>query len=155
MIAPRASSTDSFRSRFVGMWRLLASEFRRQDGSVLHPFGADAVGLLQYAPEGIMSVQIMRADRGAFRRNDQFAGEPEEIRRAFEGYIAYFGRYDVDVAREIVLHHIEGSWFPNWVGQIHQRFARFEENRLTLTTPPFMGGREVLVGALVWERMAG
>lgn len=141
------------RSHFVGRWRLLASEFRRTDGSVLHPFGTDAIGLLQYTPDGMISVQIMRAERPTFRRNDQFAGEPEEIRAAFEGYIAYFGRYDVDAERASVLHRIEGSWFPNWVGQTHQRYAHFQGNRLTLTTPPFMGGREVLVGALVWERM--
>lgn len=143
------------RSDFIGQWRLLSSEFRRRDGSVYYPFGRDATGLLQYTPDGLMSVQIMRAGRPQFARGDQFDGDAEEIRAAFEGYIAYFGRYDVDAERRSVLHHIVGSWYPNWVGQTHQRYAEFEESRLTLTTPPFRGGGEPLVGALVWERMGG
>jgi len=47
----------------VGAWRLVSSEFRLSSGEVIHPYGTDAVGLLIYSVDGLMSAQIMRSGR--------------------------------------------------------------------------------------------
>jgi hypothetical protein len=47
----------------VGAWRLVSSEFRLSSGEVIHPYGTDAVGLLIYSVDGLMSAQIMRNGR--------------------------------------------------------------------------------------------
>jgi hypothetical protein len=49
--------------------------------------------------------------------------------------MAYCGRYEVH--GDHVVHHIEQSLFPNWVGTSQKRFIELEGDRLTLTTDPF------------------
>ncbi|MHA2204100.1 MAG: lipocalin-like domain-containing protein, partial [Candidatus Hodarchaeales archaeon] len=37
----------------------------------------------------------------------------EEIKSAYEGFIAYFGTYEINNKEGTVTHHWEGSLFPN------------------------------------------
>jgi len=137
----------------AGTWTLATSEFRWSNGEIADLYGPDAVGLLIYGPRGRMSVQIMRANRPAFVSGDLRSGTPEEARAAFEGYVAYFGSYDVDEAAGTVTHHMRGSLFPNWVGQDLVRFYEVAGNRLTLRTPPMPAAGKSFTGVLVWERV--
>jgi len=138
--------------KFIGSWKLVSSEFRRSDGEVNYPLGRDAVGLLMYDATGHMSAQLMRSNRPKFASDDHLKATPAEIKSAFEGYIAYHGTYEVNEEEGTVIHHVEGSPVPNWVGAPLKRFFEFSGNRLTLSTPPIpMGGKQV-VGLLVWER---
>lgn len=43
--------------------------------------------------------------------------------------------------------------FPNWEGEVQERFFELGENLLTLRTPPMPYGEENAVGALVWEKI--
>ncbi len=140
------------KEQFVGTWQLIASEFRRLDGTSLYPYGPDASGTLYYDAAGNMAVQLMRADRPLFAAGDRQQGTPEEIRAAFDGYLAYFGRYEVDEAAKIVIHHIVGCSFPNWIGQPQKRFFAFASNQLTLSTPPLPVGGTTIIGMLQWQR---
>ena len=140
------------KEQFIGSWKLVSSEFRTSDGDVSYPLGKDAVGLIMYDNKGYVSAQIMRPDRPNFASSDHLKGTPAEMKSAFEGYVAYYGTYEVDEKKRTIAHHLQASLFPNWVGTIHERFYEFFSNRLTLTTPPMpMGGKEV-VGLLIWER---
>jgi len=105
-----------------------------------------------YDANGHVSVHIMRPDRPAFASGDQLEGTPVEIKSAFEGFIAYYGAYEVNQEEGIVTHHVEGSLFPNWVGSAQRRFFEFSGNRLTISTPPIPMGGEKIVGLLIWER---
>ena len=49
----------------------------------------------------------MASDRPAFAGSDRLGGTDAEVRSAFEGYHAYFGRFMVDAAAGTVTHHIE------------------------------------------------
>ena len=98
----------------VGTWRLKRWETRDAEGRVAYPLGPNAVGYLIYTPEGHVSVSIMRADRLAFAGDDLLAGAPEERAAAAAGYVAYAGRYEVRGGA--VVHRVELSLFPNWVG---------------------------------------
>jgi hypothetical protein len=148
--SPQAPTTIQ---KFIGTWKLVSSEFRTSDGQVSYPLGQGAVGILMYDSGGRMAAQLMRSDRPPFASGDMRRGTPEEIRAAADGYVAYFGRYDVDDNKATVVHHVEGSLFPNWVGQDQVRFFEFSAGRLTLKTLPFLSGGQEITGILVWERL--
>ena len=139
--------------QFIGTWKLLSFEFRRSDGGVIYPFGKDAVGRLMYDAQGNMSVHIMSVNRPSFAENDQLKGTSKEIKSAFEGFIAYFGTVDLDEEKAMVVHHVEGSLFPNLVGKDQKRFFRFNGDQLELTAPARPWGGEAMSGVLVWDRI--
>jgi hypothetical protein len=51
------------KEKFIGGWKLLASEYRVADGSILYPMGKAVTGRLMYGPDGYMSAQHMSSDR--------------------------------------------------------------------------------------------
>jgi hypothetical protein len=140
------------KDKFVGIWRLVASEFELSNGEIVYPYGKGAVGMLIYDQHGYMSVQIMSPTRPTFVSGDIRNGMPEEIKAAFDGYLGEFGRYEVDEEESTITHRIKGSHFPNWVGQDQKRFFGFSENRLTLKTQPLPAAGTMVTGILVWER---
>jgi len=140
------------KEQFIGTWKLVSLEFQRSDGQLTYPMGRDAVGIVMYDANGHMSVQIMRPDRPAFASGDQLDGTPMEIKSAFEGFVTYYGIYEVNQEEGTVTHHLEGSLFPNWVGSAQRRFFEFSGNRLTLSTPPILFGGQQVTGVLIWER---
>ena len=139
--------------RFTGTWRLLSCEGQWSDGRVSHPYGEEPGGLLVYDGRGTFSGQIMAQGRPAFGTGNLLKGNDDEVRAAFEGYVAYYGRYAVDEARGLMLHEVEGSFFPNWIGEQQIREFKFtEEGTLELRTLPIKGSRADLTVVLVWER---
>jgi Lipocalin-like domain len=137
---------------FVGTWRLRSHESRMGDGRVRYPFGRDAQGYLTYTAEGYMSVAIMGTHRPRFlAANDFTEGTSEEQLAAGKQYLSYAGTYEL---REdgIILHHVEISLFPNWVGGVQERFYTLEGDRLTLSTRPLQIRGQFRTSHLVWER---
>jgi hypothetical protein len=139
--------------RLAGTWRLVSSEFRTSGGAVIYPLGEDALGLCLVSEQGYMSGQLMRRDRPGFAGGDQASGTPEELKAAVEGYVAYYGPFELDLENSRLITHVEGSLFPNWVGGEQERFYSLEGDRLTLTTPPMELGGEEFRGVLTWERV--
>src|SRR5689334_23522911 len=99
-------------SRLVGMWRLVSYETAGRDGRRGKPYG-DAVGRLEYDDKGNMAGQVMRPGRP---RVDIEDGPVPQLRLAYLGYIAYFGRYEVSEDGSRVVHHVDGALNPAWVG---------------------------------------
>jgi hypothetical protein len=137
----------------VGAWRLVTFEFRKEDGDVIHPFGAEMRGSFIYTETGRFSVQLMRIDRPRFAISDQLRGTPEEIEAGYKGSISYFGTYQVDIENKAINHYVEGSIFPNMEGTQQIRLFELKENQLILKTPPFNVGGERVTGLLQWERI--
>jgi hypothetical protein len=139
----------------IGTWSLVPNMFKYSysDGEVLYPFGPDAQGLLIYTSDNHMSVQIMRPERPLFASGAISKGTSEELREAFRGYIAYFGIYRLDEEKGIVIHHVSGSFFPNWVGQYLERYYTFSHNQLILNTMPIQTSGRQMVAQLGWERV--
>jgi len=136
---------------FVGAWRLTSVETRKEDGEV-HRRG-HRVGYLVYSGDGHMAVSFMKTDRPRFASGDIRGGTVEEKMAAFEGYISYAGRFEI--RGDKVVHHIEVSLFPNWVGESQERFYQLEGDRLTLSTPLMPVGGRQLSTHLIWERAKG
>jgi hypothetical protein len=140
------------RDQFIGVWKLASFEFRLADGIVIHPMGSGVVGALLYDPSGYMALQLMEPDRPKFESGDWLRGTDEEIKAAFEGCMAYYGTFEIDEPKSIIIHHVLGSTFPNWVGVDREQFYELSHDRLTLTTLPMSLAGEQAVGVLIFQR---
>ena len=139
-------------AQLVGTWALVATEWRRADGRHSNPFGPNAVGVLIYDAAGNMSAQVMRADR-AVAPADQPDGIETAMTSAFSGYIAYFGTYEIDEARSVVVHTIIGSAFPAWVGATPNRRFAIENDRLTLSDSVTAADGAPVEASTTWQRV--
>jgi hypothetical protein len=132
-----------------GAWRLVSVETRDENGELVRR--GERTGYLIYSPDGHMSVSFMKEGRPVFKSGDIRGGTTEEKIAAINGYVSYAGRYTVQDNN--VVHHIEVSLFPNWVGVSQERVFSFEGRRLTLSTPLMLVGGRQLSTHLVWERV--
>src|SRR5262245_33634419 len=135
----------------IGTWRLVSWENRRPDGHVSYPFGRNAVGYILYSPDGYVFVPLMPPDRARFAVNDRFQGTLAEDAQAARSYLSYCGRYEFKGDR--VVHHVELSLFPNWVGGDQERFVTLTGDRLALSTPPLLFEGTQQTAHLIWERV--
>jgi hypothetical protein len=134
----------------VGTWRLISCEEREVGGGVNYPLGPDAIGQISYDAAGRMSAQLMRSNQAQFGREDPLQATTEEKVAAWSNYFGYFGTYMIDSKAATVVHHIEGSWFPNLIGTDHVRYFRFEGERLVLDADTAWGQVRN-----VWEKIKG
>jgi len=143
----------SHKNILIGAWKLITFEFRRDDGSVIYPYGKKARGSIIYTETGRYSAQLMQMERPRFAISDQMQGTSEEIATAFKGCISYFGAYEIDLEHNKIIHHVEGSIFPNMEGTKQIRMFEINGNHMTLTTPSFKLDGEKAVGVLEWKRV--
>jgi Lipocalin-like domain len=100
----QASSTQvrhqarvSDRERLIGAWQLVSLTVPGSDGktmSISHP-----AGMLTYTRDGHVSVQLMYPASESATSNEY----------VLNGYEASFGSYEVNEAKHIVTHHIQGA----------------------------------------------
>ncbi len=148
----QTSLTAKAAAPFIGTWRLVSAEFYVTGGETSFPLGEDPQGLLIYDACGNMAAQLMRPGRPPLASGDQRTGTTEEIREAFEGYVAYFGSFTVDPQAETVTHRVTASLLPNWIGEPQVRYYEISGDTLVLRTPPIQSGGREIVGSLVWTR---
>lgn len=91
--SPRSSDRDAL----IGAWHLVRIDAPGADGK-LTPI-APPKGMLIYTRDGHVSVQLMYPKSANAPDNEYVLG----------GYEASFGSYDVDEAKHIVTHHVQGS----------------------------------------------
>ncbi len=144
-------SNEQTRRHILGTWKLLAAV--REDipsGAKTDLLGANPTGYINYAPDGRMMVLNVGSDRPKPAGGNATSAEAEALFRSMTGYA---GTYTVD-GNEIT-HHVEVSWNESWSGTRQKRFARFEGNRIYLSTPPSpdpLTGR-MSVRTMTWEKV--
>jgi hypothetical protein len=99
-----------------------------------------------------MFATLMAPNRTAFAGPDPFGGSAEECRRAMATGLAYCGRWRLEGDR--LVHAVEASMFPNWVGTEMVRTVRFERDRALVRTPEVDNGDGPAVFELVLRRAA-
>ncbi len=139
--------------RFIGTWKLISSEMRISTGEIHYPLGEDCIGNLVFDACGNLSAQLMRVDRPQFASGDILRGTSEEVMAAYQGYVAFWAKFEVDQEKQELTYVIEGSLFPNWNGHKNLRYYELVGDRLTLKTPPFLAAGNETVGVLLWERI--
>jgi hypothetical protein len=93
----------------------------------------------------------MRSDRAKFAVGDLLSGSIEEKAYAAGTYVSYCGRYEF--RGDTVIHHVELSLFPNWVGVEQERLVEVRGDRMTLSTRPMLFGGMQRSAHLIWERV--
>ena len=99
----------------IGHWELIKFEAIGEE-NIIFPFGQNVRGLLYYGLDGIMSAQLGNSIRANFKNPDFRSAEDIEIKEAYNGYISYFGKYSVNELRKYIIHDVEMSLYPNWIG---------------------------------------
>jgi Lipocalin-like domain len=95
----------SDRERLIGAWHLVSLGEPGPDGRLNASAGLK--GTLVYTLDGHMSVQLMYPDAAANLSNEY----------VLNGYEASFGSYDLDEAKHLVTHHVQGSITHGLVGK--------------------------------------
>ena len=145
-----SGESQEFRERFFGSWSLVSFEHVLPSGEVLRPFGDSPTGLIVYQTNGRMSVQIAVGGRKKLACEDPFQASPQEAAEAWRTYFGYWGSFVVNPENRVVVHHVEGSSFCNWIGTEQVRYFRFDEgNRLILESQSTSGHSIV-----TWQRMS-
>jgi hypothetical protein len=150
--AGRTPADAELAAALVGTWHLRRWEAVADDGHVDRPFGEAPQGIVVYTPDGVMITTIGRRDRPAIGSGDMMAGPAEARLGAMSTFISYSGTYRVE--GHDVLHAVEMSLFPDWVGGVQRRHVHLSPDRRTLelsTDPMPLRGR-VARHRLTWER---
>jgi hypothetical protein len=146
-----ASAQPGTRSRLIGVWKLRSCVRTFKDGRTEYHFGKQPVGRIEYDKAGRMSALLMRPGRRSTLPPgvELDKATNEELRDAVTGFVSYFGTYDIDEATQTVVHHVEASLSPSWVGTDLKRSFHFNAGRLILTRPaPDSSSSD----ELIWER---
>jgi hypothetical protein len=133
-----------------GVWKLVAWRRIAGDGTVSHPLGEDATGLLVYTDGGRMAVQLAAAGRPVLDTDDPLGGDVDARAEAYSTCLAYFGSYEVQ--GDTVVHRIDAGLFPNWSGAEQSRPYTLTGDELVLRTPPMKTATGTVVNELAWAR---
>jgi len=144
--AAGVQAAPSPRDRFFGVWKLISYESKSANGDVRQVYGPNPVGRITYDKAGRMSAALMRPGRKspANARN----ATVEELREVQSGFVAYFGKFDVDEATHTVFHHVEAALNPAWPGTDLKRTYDFTGDKLILTAASANGSSLVLT----WQK---
>jgi hypothetical protein len=137
-------------SDLFGVWTLERYELIRPDGRIVQPMGEAPLGQLIYTADGHMSAQLSPRGRAPFHGKYLLGGSAAEKVAAIDSYLAYGGTWRVRGAE--VVHRVEISLFPNWVGDDQVRLADWDGGRLVLTTPPMPRAEGSIAARLTWRR---
>jgi hypothetical protein len=136
---------------FLGSWGLVSFEHVLPSGEVLRPFGDSPSGSILYQADGRMSAQVSVGSPAKFANEDSGQASAEEVAEAWGTYFGYWGSFEVRADKGVVVHRVDGSSFPNWIGTEQVRHFRFDgANRLILEAPSPSGRF-----TLIWQRLTG
>jgi hypothetical protein len=145
------TGADDPRASIIGTWRLISFKTQTADGTVTDLYGSAPLGQLIYDNAGHMSVHLLQPGLPKCNTLDRLKCPDREARAAFDHYLGYWGRFEVNSAQNVVTHHIEGASVPDWVGTSQQRFFKLEGDRLILTQRVKIAGVDA-IPTIVWER---
>ena len=138
-------------NRLIGTWKLVSVVAEDlASGEKRDAWGPSPHGFINYGPDGRMIVINTRGDRS---KPQGSAPTREEAADLFQGVLAYAGRYSVNGNE--VTHHVDISWNEAWTGTDQVRIARFDGDRVHLSTRPSpdpVNGR-MSVRTMVWEKL--
>jgi hypothetical protein len=128
----KASQADQ--SNLTGTWKFVSYLRAEPDtGKDTDIMGENPKGYLIYTREGRMMVIVVADSRKP--------PKADEDRIALHKHmVAYSGRYTVNGGQ--VVHHVDVSWNPAWMGTDLVRFFKREGDKLTITTAPTKYGTD-------------
>ena len=153
LCAATASSLGAHdETALVGSWKLLSYEDRDASGKLVYRYGKSPAGLLIYDAAGHMAIQIMTTPPPDVASNDWELFTVKEKVALYDGYIAYFGRYEVDSRRKVVIHLPEADLSRLYIGGQEERHYQLAGDRLILTATWAQSGN-TWSGTRVFQRL--
>ncbi|MCP6760331.1 MAG: lipocalin-like domain-containing protein [Fischerella sp. CENA71] len=155
-------------SNFIGVWKLSSWKTESSDGEIIYPYGKNPIGYLTYTQDGYMSVNIMKNNclplgisseelvkarklllKPCLLLRDGRKSIKAIIRyfKASINYISYSGKYEIQGDK--IIHHVEVSLIPDWIGKDLERTFEITSQKLLLTTPSLDGASQYLE----WKRI--
>ena len=135
--AQQAGGAETVKAQLLGSWRLVRFNAISEDGEAeRRPY---STGRIDYQATGLMNAQLMPEDWG------------DSNGTGSAGYIAYFGTFSVDIERQAVIHHVEGAYGRNMLGQSMSRYYEFADDGNTLYLEVRNNGRTT--ARLRWARV--
>lgn len=121
------------------------------DDKISYPYGENPLGYLIYGESGHMAALISKKDRSNVSTEDITNIPKVEKTQLVDGFIGYTGKYEVLDDR--VVHHVEISFIPNWIGRPLERFYQFNKGNLILETPAEEIDGSKFISRLIWEKI--
>ncbi|MBB3047011.1 hypothetical protein FHR99_001247 [Litorivivens lipolytica] len=114
----------------VGGWELLSWTITLGE-KTSYPFGEQPAGRILYTSDGQMSATIARSGRSLLSHPVPAKAPEREKLAAFDSYFSYGGAFYID--GDEVVHRVELSLNPNFVGSEQRRRMTFDGVFLTLS----------------------
>jgi len=141
------SEAEITADRLVGTWSLVrATSVTAAGDRNENAYGVSPSGLLMYSSAGRVVALVSFGGRKPL----SVRARAEEKAEAFDTFLAYAGRYSLLGNR--VTHHVEISSIQNYVNRDLVRTVTFEDDRMTLVTPPTPVNGKVQTLELTWQR---
>lgn len=105
------------KNNVVGTWTPI-SAIVHKNGTETFPYGKNPTGRLIFTSEMQFLEYIMDSETPPFKSKIRGEGTDKENRRLLNGSLALYGTYTVDKEGNFAGNRVEGSSFPNWVGNI-------------------------------------
>ncbi len=118
----------------LGYWQLVRYEVIRADNQVFLPYGSSLSGILVYSGNGRVVVAWGNQERP--RAKDPQSPTVEELAMRLKGFDSYWGTFEFDPVRRVVIHHVEGCVTPEAIGTDRIRNVILDGDNLILMTSP-------------------
>jgi hypothetical protein len=107
-------------NKVLGTWRMVSAQLD-PDGRNVPAYGPAPQSLLVFTADMHVIEVMTDSTIPRFASNARGRGTAEENQAAMAGSIGWFGTYTVDENGELSGDTVEGSTFPNWVGDVRTR----------------------------------
>jgi hypothetical protein len=119
------------KSDLLGSWRMNSWTRKAvETGDVADALGPEPIGYIAYHADGRMMATVFRRDRLSSSATGWSVAEKSQL---FDDMLAYVASYSLEGDR--VVHHVDGSWNPNWHGDLSRPFV-LEGDRLVISGAP-------------------
>ena len=141
-----SNKTSNDNESLLGSWRFVEEQELNSTGAVIDR-DTNVDGLLIYAPDGKMNVQLIwKGTRNKIINDTIMNGDgvsshlglgsntwsAEQARTIIDSYDAYFGDYSIEWKEQIVTHTMRGNLRPEKSGTIYKRRFRLKNDTLFL-----------------------
>ena len=117
VLAFASPATAQTPNKVAGTWRPISATLE-VNGVKSLPYGPEPQGLLVFTSD-MHFIELLRDPRiPSFASNERGQGTNTENKAAMAGTLALYGSYSVDAAGNFSGNSVEGSNFPNWIGDV-------------------------------------
>jgi hypothetical protein len=137
-----SAQQKSLKDELVGTWTLVSWDQTNRDGTKFQRFGANPKGISVFDPNGHFVLMMVHPDLPKIAANNPSNPTPEEAKAITGGAIGYFGTYTVDEPSKTIRLRVEGSSYPNLIGDQPRTIVSLTADELKYgNATPTTGGK--------------